>query len=496
MRVAFTNIIETSTIFLFLLPVFFVLHGYAENYNLVTVKEAIIIASFYIGVAIMTSFLTWLFYRNYSKSCLFGFCILAVQFFFGSVQDFLRYAFPNTFIVKYVFLLPSIFGLLIIVAFLLKKSETLYKKVICFLNLLLIILISIELISLIIKKSNLNEKNRQIISENLVSCDSCTRPDIYLIVLDEYAGKEELKDIFSFKNDSFETDLSERGFHIIEGSKSNYNWTIYSIASCLNMNFIKDLRSNKENIYDNHYCANLIKNNVFSGFLQLQGYKIYNYSCFDIGNHPRINNPNIIPTGEKLILAQTLTSRIKKELGSRITAKSEIMKILTHHLSCNNKADSLTRIIAAQKKENPKFVYSHFMMPHPPYFFDSKGKMADYKTLLNDDYYKSEKNAYIEYLQYTNKYILDLIDNIRNDSEKEPVIILMSDHGFRQFEAGEKVDPKYYFMTLNAIYLPSGNYSGFYNGMTNVNQFRIILNTEFGQKLPLLKDSVSFIWDH
>jgi hypothetical protein len=64
---------------------------------------------------------------------------------------------------------------------------------------------------------------------------------------------------------------------------------------------------------------------------------------------------------------------------------------------------------------------------------------------------------------------------------------------YLQFADNEKVDPKYHFMNLNSVYIPDGNYTGFYDGMLNVNQFRVILNSQFGQKLPLLKDYTSFI---
>jgi hypothetical protein len=67
----------------------------------------------------------------------------------------------------------------------------------------------------------------------------------------------------------------------------------------------------------------------------------------------------------------------------------------------------------------------------------------------------------------------------------------MGDHGFREFK--NKVENKYHFMTLNAVLLPDKNYSGFYKGMSHINQFRTILNSQFGQKLPLQKDSTSLV---
>jgi len=107
------------------------------------------------------------------------------------------------------------------------------------------------------------------------------------------------------------------------------------------------------------------------------------------------------------------------------------------------------------------------------------------------DKFAMNKQGYIEYLQYSNKKLLSLVDFIRTNSSRPPVIIVMADHGFRQLPVD--VDRKYHFMNLNAVYFPGGNYSGFYDGMSNVNQFRVILNTLFRQDLPLLKDSTSFL---
>ncbi|HEY1023449.1 MAG TPA: hypothetical protein VGE06_14110, partial [Flavisolibacter sp.] len=49
------------------------------------------------------------------------------------------------------------------------------------------------------------------------------------------------------------------------------------------------------------------------------------------------------------------------------------------------------------------------------------------------------------------------------------------------------------YRNMNAVLLPNGNYQPFYNGISGVNQFRALLNAAFGQKLPMLKDSTSFL---
>jgi len=102
----------------------------------------------------------------------------------------------------------------------------------------------------------------------------------------------------------------------------------------------------------------------------------------------------------------------------------------------------------------------------------------------------TNSNDYIEYLQYSNKRILELVDHILSASAAPPVIILLGDHGFQV-----KTDHTYDFLNLNAVFFPNKNYSRFYDTITNVNQFRVIFNTYFRQHLPLLKDSTINVWD-
>jgi hypothetical protein len=263
------------------------------------------------------------------------------------------------------------------------------------------------------------------------------------------------------------------------------------MASLLNMSYHKNLSSNILNNKDMFLCTDLIKDNNVVSFLKGNGYEIYNYSFFDFAGNPKPITPVFLPTREALITAQTFKSRAYKSLWFHFTTQLKIQNILNRNLYNNVKVDSLTRKTVLQKTAAPKFVYTHLVMPHPPYYFNRDSKKLPDESLYDD--FKLEKKSYLEYLMYSNKKLLELIDYIKTNAEQPPVIILMSDHGFRQFEVGEKVDNKYHFMNLNVVLFPNKNYSGFYDGMSNVNQFRVILNSQFAQKLPLLKDSTFFI---
>ena len=70
----------------------------------------------------------------------------------------------------------------------------------------------------------------------------------------------------------------------------------------------------------------------------------------------------------------------------------------------------------------------------------------------------------------------------------------MGDHGLRYHDR-LGYNPLSFVENQNAVYFPGKDYRLFYDSISGVNQFRVILNTLFGQNLPLLKDSVVNVKD-
>jgi hypothetical protein len=130
----------------------------------------------------------------------------------------------------------------------------------------------------------------------------------------------------------------------------------------------------------------------------------------------------------------------------------------------------------------PRFIYSHFNMPHPPYLFDKNKRIMDNELPM--------KHRYLSYLEYTNHQLIKAIDSILEKSTNPPILLLLSDHGYRNDE--NPIPEPLRFYNLAAIYRPDKNYTYYYEGMSNVNQFRVLLNQQFNQKLPLLKDSTVY----
>jgi hypothetical protein len=327
-------------------------------------------------------------------------------------------------------------------------------------------------------------------AEGFISCDSCSKPDIFLIIPDQYTGYSALKNVFDFDNTAFENELKRRGFYVAKQSSSNYNFTPFSVASTLN------LKKGPQNYNTVSYSYGIIRNSRLLKFLAASGYQFYNCSIFDFDQHPAHKYTAFLPYGTKLITDRTFTNRIWKDLENDIIDgkypfENLRRKLIYENLDFNDRILKLTSEISAQETGFPKFVYTHLMIPHYPYYFDSKGQPLPIERLT--DLNKSNANDYIEYLQYGNKKLLKLVDDILANAQSPPIIVILSDHGFRHPE--KSVDPVYDFINLNAVYFPEKNYGQFYDTITNVNQFRVIFNSCFYQHLPLLKDSSTNLRD-
>jgi hypothetical protein len=469
---------------------FFVLHEFTRNYYAVPVPGSLLLILAYSLASFVIALVCLLAYRHTIKSALLAFAFISFQLFFGNVQDTLK-SVPFSFVSQYRFILPFSLLLLGFIAFALKKTRKNLSTLTYYLNLLFLLLIVIDTGWLIKKTTRENnyETINKIVSNKTIP-DSCHKPDIYLLLMDQYAGNSALNKIYHFDNSYFLNELKSRGFYIADKSRSNYNLTPFSMASALSMNYLDSGMSlpTKLNL---GYCYQAIRNSSVLKFLNENGYTFYNYSVFDFPGQPAHKYEAFLPYGTALITLNTFTGRILRDITNSIrTGKlgfvAERRNLAYENLKYNDSTFTLTNQVASERTSFPKFVYSHFMLPHFPYYFNKDGEQLPIDKLT--DFKRTNSNDYIEYLQYGNKKILSLIDNILSHSSNPPVILLLSDHGSRRLNKGEENTND--FVNLNAVYIPGKKYTLFYDSITNVNQFRVLFNTCFAQQLPLLKDSV------
>jgi hypothetical protein len=482
------------TLFIGFLPVFFVLHGFTENYDLVPVRPSLFLLAIYLAVSLGIFLLFRLLFRNNYKAGLMSFCIIAYHFFFGSLQDIATDWFPGSFITRYIFILPVSCILFVSLFIYLKKSKKQFQRSTLYLNSLFGLLLLLDTGWLVSKIAG-RRMSVITVQEELIPCNNCPHPDIYLLVADGYPGKTQLRDILGYDNSAFEEELKKRGFHITDNSLANYNFTFFSMGSVLNMNYLKNVSGSIQDKKNIPLGSKALKNSQVLNFLEKEGYTFFNHSLFDFKNKPTLTKPTFWINDTRPLTSQTFLSRLKRDLGYHLVTKFKLKMgnsyPIDQDLHNNDLLYAETIKIAATKTSTPKFVYTHLIMPHHPYYFDSLGNKTDLQNLTKE--FAFNKAAATSYILYANKKYLSLIDTIIASSTRPPLILLISDHGFR--EITENKDKKTMFLNLNAVLFPGKEYGGFYPGMSNVNLFRVILNTQFKQRLTLIKDSTIFLAD-
>jgi hypothetical protein len=487
--------------YVFGLTLFFLTHGYSENVGLIPLSEMLI---FLLISTIISIFLLWFFKKKMGsliKAGIITGLILFFYLFYGALQDGFNDSVFLYQLSRYRVLLPGIIILTILLYFITKASKKFFKSLTLYINSLLLTLILFDLLSITkqaLKSSDFDKEKNNIVSPALLPCDSCNKPDIYLIVMDEYWGTNMLKKYYGYDNHSFVSFLSGNGFHVLPHPSSNYTITPISMGATFEMKYASWLNGRKKIVAEDYglVASKVISKSATIQFLKSMGYEIKNYSIFDIDDQPAAYNFQVLPIKMQLITSKTLPARMEKDLlwniRMRIAYKFDWLtkKFQNQFKEGNKKIIGLTYEAINKHSTRPRFVYTHLLMPHLPCIYDSLGRdifINYYRAGLSG---KQHDDFYLQYLVYTNQIVKGIISEILKKSDSKAVIVLMSDHGYRYFSSTDTTLSG--SSNFNAVFIPSKNYSFFYDSISNVNQFRALFNTLFNQRQPMLKDSVVF----
>jgi hypothetical protein len=300
------------------------------------------------------------------------------------------------------------------------------------------------------------------------------KPDIYFIILDEYAGFLQLENDFDYNNDEFRIELEKRKFSVVENSFSNYPNTSLSMPSIMNMiyfDFIPEhLGKDSKNI---NVVQNMINKNNVMKILKANNYKI-------ITLDGAIGRTATTTLADERLCANIfdINPDIRKNFALvyvPITGLRDLVfeEVIRDKLECS--FETLTNF---QNIEDPNFVVAHLRIPHSPYIYDSTGNSVSVSDI-------GDKSAYLEQLKFVNKKIIKIIDRIQERSS-DTVIILISDHGYRHYIDWNDPTPEDYirgFNNLMAVSLPNENEIEI-NGPVNI--FRSIFNSSFNMDYKIL----------
>jgi hypothetical protein len=157
---------------------------------------------------------------------------------------------------------------------------------------------------------------------------------------------------------------------------------------------------------------------------------------------------------------------------------------------------ALERLPELTELPGPKFVFIHSYLPHYPWVMDEDG---DYVS-IEADAERSDAERHQPQYAWVDREMQELIAGLLDVPEEEqPIIILAPDHGpnapdMREVEGNidwqnasdAEIDLK--FAIFSAYHLPGVDDTCLYQGMSSVNQFRLVFDLYFDAGLPLLPD--------
>lgn len=507
MKEKLLSALQQKPYFLVLLPVFFIIHGYNDLFGFFSLQFVL----FNFIATLLTAFILFIvsvsLFKMKQKRYIYTFWLLLIVLIFGSFHDGLKKIFHQGFFSSYKFILSLLLIFFLILFLYIKKRNSLFHHSFKFLNLLFLFLLLFELITGLVNFKEY-QKGNNIFDNRFNTYNSYNpqtqipdseKPDIYFLVFDGMPSTKAMQSTWNYNNSTLDSFLRKEKFFISEDSKSNYNLTVLSLSSTLNMDYNPPIDIFQDEVKMYFKASASILNNSLTKILTKEGYQIFQYQPVSFNNKDWDGSLFFKEMLYMNYFYKTLPGRIYRDLGwhfSNLKIKFIDKFYESQYEKRNIKAekdlDQLIKLVKNScgiEKTNSQFVYAHFILPHDPFIFDSTGKRKETRLTIQLSE-KDQEIAFIEQVKYANTIIQKLVTHIKQNNKANTVIIVEGDHGYRNIygKRGYMI-----FENLNAIYLPGKDHVTLYSAISPVNSFRIVLNKYFSAKLPLLKDSSIFI---
>ncbi len=341
-------------------------------------------------------------------------------------------------------------------------------------------------------------------------------PDIYYIILDDYARADVLKDVYGYDNGAFLSWLRSNGFYVAEKSRANYVQTMLSLASSLNSTYLDpaeltpgardtgrwrvalNVATARFLTPSSQPLVHLIQYNGAARVLREHGYRFIavtsGFGGVQLPNADRAIHLGALDDFDESLIDSTLLTELDR-LDDRL------------ELHRHRVAYALDHLVDALDGGGPKFVFAHILSPHPPFIFAADGTpppMSDAtrRVMLLDDVAGTPEaereiviRGYRNQVQFVTSRIQQAIATILARSTTPPIIVLQSDHGsdmLLDWSHPSAAGLSERTAILNAYYVPPEIRAKLYSRISPINTFRVLFGYYFTGEYNLLPDESYF----
>ena len=268
------------------------------------------------------------------------------------------------------------------------------------------------------------ERGRPPVGEVFAGFDGradASSPDVWHLILDRYASSGTLAARYGFDNRPFLAQLRRRGFTVADGY-SNYQRTAHSVASTLNGAYLDPLAGPMaEQANDWVPIYRSMTSNAALRFFERNGYRtVFAGSWWN-------------PTRRSAIADENLNYRALPELARLMLDQSALGFVLrwlrlpygdSRAEQCRRAAFKFAELRALARSDRRKYVFAHFLVPHPPFVLNADGSCRS----LAQASAASRRDNYVAQVEYANGEVLRLIDSILA-GPRPAAIVIHSDEG-------------------------------------------------------------------
>jgi hypothetical protein len=326
------------------------------------------------------------------------------------------------------------------------------------------------------------------------------RPDIYVLIPDDYARADVLRRYFHYDNAGFVAQLERRGFTVSSDSRSPYSDSESNIAAALNMGYLDGLgRILGKTSQDVRPLKTLMEDSRTSQIATSVGYRYVHLDSDEVtfaAGNPDISSVAVPDSYPSLWLRKSVLRELGGRYGFNDSAQDERFR--------RNYRASFARLESVTGQPGPKLVVFHTLLPHDPYIFGARGQSVTFPS-TSDEVIHSRLGMkyYLPQLAYIEGRLLQTVDNIRGQS-RHAAIVIQADEGFESSDEtfGEAAARDMRVKGLLALSLPGANAVRPPEPPNTVNTMRYVFNKLFGTTYAMLPSTSApdgdypYQWEH
>lgn len=405
-----------SLLAILLAAIFPAIFLYASNSNEADFSEILLPAAAFAVTAILLFGISFLLTRHTAKSAIIAILFVLLLENYAAVESAVKAVFPG---LRYWHILPILLFLFLNIAIAIVKwmpsdLSGIVTTVACVVFGALIVVNGVIAIPGEINKSNARrleqEQQQAEEAEKESEADADALPNVYLLIFDEFAGFNQIRDFYGYENEDLINFLEEHNFTISYDSQNPSTMTTTVTTNLVNLEYIVDNSTpdaEKEVYRHNGYLFDLMEE--------------YGYTVRKVSDRSFFGTPDVEVTEIK-DQAVTISGETLEDI---FWAKTAVYPFAAPEVSVNYPTIEYMSD-PNNIPENMTFTLFYLVSPHTPFFYDENGNinLQEHWRDWEDPRY------YLGQYKYVSALMIEVLENLV-ENDPDALIMTMSDHGAR-----------------------------------------------------------------